>query len=458
MTTKEFNQLVSDSPHRDILSAVKIPVTFNHLGIEREFIGVKKLYNFILEQVTGWDEIAKEIDIAAQDCPDFFRDQRDKIANLLSFLIAQSKEFINPDWNPIEVTQVVVDHLKRMGKSYLPSDSIEVKLLVELYKKQPILTQGAHDYFTNQIDRNSQFNKFYLRGILIAADFLNNEKGTRAYDFKGLQTSNFASIKNNFERRVSNAEKEAELKIETLTQQIESAETAFTEIKNKGNAEFSEVISAKTKEFSELVTRFLNDSGSIHNQFNADAEINLKKAVQGFDDFHNSSAQKVIELENTYKENLKLQGPAMYWKERAESLKKQGWNSFYWTMGLVFLAGGSLFTLLWISPDTIYSSFFSNDKSAAIRWSIVFITFISIIAVSIRATMKVMFSSFHLARDCEERYTLTYFYLSLLKDSNVDDKDRQLIMQSLFSRAETGLLKDDASPTMPNDFVTKIFK
>jgi hypothetical protein len=69
--------------------------------------------------------------------------------------------------------------------------------------------------------------------------------------------------------------------------------------------------------------------------------------------------------------------------------------------------------------------------------------------------MKVMFSSFHLARDCEERHTLTYFYLSLLKDSKVDDKDRQLIMQSLFSRAETSLLKEDSSPTMPNDMTSK---
>jgi len=66
-----------------------------------------------------------------------------------------------------------------------------------------------------------------------------------------------------------------------------------------------------------------------------------------------------------------------------------------------------------------------------------------------------MFSSFHLARDCEERHTLTYFYLSLLKDSKVADSDRQLIMQSLFSRADTGLLKEDSSPTMPNDVVNK---
>ena len=78
-------------------------------------------------------------------------------------------------------------------------------------------------------------------------------------------------------------------------------------------------------------------------------------------------------------------------------------------------------------------------------------------AFSIKVVSKVMFSSFHLARDSEERYTLTYFYLALLKDSNVTSDEKQLIMQSLFSRADTGLLKEDSSPTMPNDMVGKIF-
>ena len=108
-------------------------------------------------------------------------------------------------------------------------------------------------------------------------------------------------------------------------------------------------------------------------------------------------------------------------------------------------------------PDEIYTSFFADDKSAAIRWSIIYVTFISFMAFCIRAITKVMFSSFHLARDSEERNTLTYFYLSLLNDSKVEKEDRQLIMQSLFSRADTGLLKDDSGPTMPNDFAGKVF-
>lgn len=78
-------------------------------------------------------------------------------------------------------------------------------------------------------------------------------------------------------------------------------------------------------------------------------------------------------------------------------------------------------------------------------------------AFCIKAITKVMFSSFHLSRDCEERYTLTYFYLSLLKESNIDAEEKKLIIQSLFSRAETGLLKEDGSPTMPNDVVGKFY-
>jgi hypothetical protein len=37
----------------------------------------------------------------------------------------------------------------------------------------------------------------------------------------------------------------------------------------------------------------------------------------------------------------------------------------------------------------------------------------------------------------------------MIKDSSIDKDDRHLIMQSLFSRADTGLLRDDSSPTMP---------
>ncbi len=68
----------------------------------------------------------------------------------------------------------------------------------------------------------------------------------------------------------------------------------------------------------------------------------------------------------------------------------------------------------------------------------------------IRVFSKLSFSSYHLSRDSEERRQLTMVYLALLKKDAITDKEKQIVLQSIFSRTDTGLLGDDSSPTMPN--------
>ena len=57
-------------------------------------------------------------------------------------------------------------------------------------------------------------------------------------------------------------------------------------------------------------------------------------------------------------------------------------------------------------------------------------------------------SSLHLSRDAEERKQLAYVYLALRNDKVLKDDERQLVFQAIFSRADTGLFKEDSSPTM----------
>lgn len=173
---------------------------------------------------------------------------------------------------------------------------------------------------------------------------------------------------------------------------------------------------------------------------------NTKERIETFD---NTSQENIINLERTYEEILRLKKPAEYWNKRAANLNKEGWASLYWLVGLVIFGCFTLYFLLWQTPEGMLKSFFSEDKGIAIKWSIVYVTFISLIAFGIRAISKVMFSSFHLARDAEEREQLAYVYLALIKDKAIDKEDKTLIMQSLFSRADSGLLKEDSSPTMP---------
>ncbi len=154
---------------------------------------------------------------------------------------------------------------------------------------------------------------------------------------------------------------------------------------------------------------------------------------------------------------LRLKEPAEYWKTRAEKLNTEG-NSFRNLLILmIILTASSLYLLLWLTPEGMLLSFIKGQASA-IKWSIIYATFISFMIVGIRALLKAMFSSYHLSRDAEEREQLTYFYLSLRKESEINDNDKNLIMQSLFSRSDTGLLKEDSAPTMPSNLLDRIQK
>jgi hypothetical protein len=165
--------------------------------------------------------------------------------------------------------------------------------------------------------------------------------------------------------------------------------------------------------------------------------------------FDEDAKNRIKELEETYQEKLRLSKPAEYWNKRSMALKSEGWQAMKWLVGVIIFACITLYLLLWFTPKDMLENIFKGSSSA-IRWSIVYITFISFLAIGIRAISKVMFSSFHLSRDAEEREQLSYFYLALMNEGAIEEKEKHLIIQSLFSRADTGLLKEDSSPTMPN--------
>ena len=83
---------------------------------------------------------------------------------------------------------------------------------------------------------------------------------------------------------------------------------------------------------------------------------------------------------------------------------------------------------------------------------------VSVAVYIIRLFVKLALSSYHLARDAKEREQLTYVYLALNKEKAIATEERNIVLQSIFSRADTGLLKGDSSPTIPDGVVSQILK
>lgn len=184
---------------------------------------------------------------------------------------------------------------------------------------------------------------------------------------------------------------------------------------------------------------------------NAKFAEHLKAADDLAKKFEQDYQNRIGVLEETYTKLLQLKGPAEYWDELAKSYRSRGW----WLLGAVVLIGvvvfGSLLALLFDCDKLPLLNHVKFD-AATVRASLIFIVLTSVAGYLLHLFTRLSISSFHLARDYRERFQLTRVYLALIKDGDIQNEEstRQIILQSIFSRSDTGLLKGDHALTMPN--------
>lgn len=155
--------------------------------------------------------------------------------------------------------------------------------------------------------------------------------------------------------------------------------------------------------------------------------------------------EKVSILENTYEEKLKLKKPAEYWAKSARRYGIQGLIGIMAIVALVIFAGFNFqdFYVAWLQGHE------TQVQLNTIQGVIFLGGIAGVYAFLMRILSRLTFSSFHLMRDAQEREQLTYLYLSLTNETEIDKESRDIVLQALFSRSETGLLAQEHGPTMP---------
>lgn len=155
---------------------------------------------------------------------------------------------------------------------------------------------------------------------------------------------------------------------------------------------------------------------------------------------------KIQELENLYQEKLRLQKPAEYWNNAAKKFRLEGIICAVLLVTSLILGAGYLsnFFTDWLTGQEL------QVKLNTIQGIVIFGTLLAVYGILIRVLSRLTFSAFHLMRDAEEREQLTYLYLSLINEKKIDERSRDIILQALFSRSETGLLTGESAPAMPS--------
>lgn len=190
-----------------------------------------------------------------------------------------------------------------------------------------------------------------------------------------------------------------------------------------------------------------------NNTFISETENWKEEITTSTSKFVNEKKDELSELIGLYEEKLKLEAPAKYWEETAQEYNEKGkrWILVTIASSLVFI--GLLTAILFLLPNPPTTLSFTSFKMTIIL-TVIISAGLFIINFFIRLAM----SAYHLATDAKERNKLTYVYLALLKDKNVEESDRSIVLQALFSRADSGLLKGDSSPTLPDGLVGQALK
>ncbi|MCB5359279.1 MULTISPECIES: DUF6161 domain-containing protein [Vibrio] len=207
---------------------------------------------------------------------------------------------------------------------------------------------------------------------------------------------------------------------------------------------FSEVSELKI-DFREWESETKASSTKLHRVNKKLNARTIRKQNKSFDGHLHTWTETISELENTYEEKLRLKKPAEYWKTAAEKYRTQGFIAaiLLGVICLIALMVGIDFFKGWLTAQEL------KLKLNTLQGAILFGSIAAVFTFIVRVLAKVTFSSFHLMRDAEEREQLTYLYLSLTHESEIDKESRDIVLQALFSRSETGLLSQEQGPKMP---------
>jgi len=238
---------------------------------------------------------------------------------------------------------------------------------------------------------------------------------------------------------------------EQVTGQIKNGETALTEIQSKFNVFFDQCDGQQSDrqiQFDEFCKAYLEWKSQSETTFNQKTANQLETQQSHFEKEDADWRKRIADLEELYQKKLMLEAPVEYWKELAKKHNIAGhWFSFATALSLVAMVS-ILGEVLYKWPPAWLQS--ETWEWNTLKGSFLLLTIASLAIYVVRFLAKFAISSYHLARDAEERKQLTYVYLSLLEKKAVTPEQQQIVLQALFSRADTGLLKGDHGPTMPS--------
>lgn len=320
--------------------------------------------------------------------------------------------------NENDIRNALVDVYSRLAReprftmgSKLPRGSF----VASLAERDRDAAWSAARYFDGTLQDRGPLNAHAFDGAVAAALFEHPE---------------FANI--GLDGRVQEFEREIG-RVRSVGQETADSLDAFKRANQEFHVDATERLDALITKATEDFGLRQNSIADEHQKAKAEQEAEMAEIRRNFEN-----------LQKSFSEQLSLKEPAKYWKDMKEGYERQsillGISAIIGVGGLTWFVSN----LIYVPPALLTDS---TVQYGYIKGALLLGGALSAIIYILNLLVRISTSSLHLSRDARERYQLTRVYLALVAQGAMDEKDRGIILTSLFSRADTGLLKDGA-PTI----------
>jgi len=407
--------------NKKLLSKVELQIEDSIINFKVELKSFDEIYKFHEKERDFWDN-SNDKGGVIQAYISHFNDCLIKLDQFKNSINTFNEENLDQHWQNIK--NFLVKTSTNQGQRILFSVTSHGKFIFDLFQENQTQGESAYRYFTNYGTSNLNDLNQFIGHI-------------KAYEFENQNLSQIVKRRKLERKSLTEIQNEWKQKTQDLNISFEKQEIELLEWKNN---------------FVSTQEKWQSQKDSDHDKFFKEQKVIIDELIE-------KSKTSLSDMENTYTKKLSLEGPVVYWKERIRKYKKQGiiWISLLSTV-ITFMVF-TLVLILYNLPDAFHKKLFAGEPEA-VKGIIIFATIISFGAYLSKTFTKLTFSSFHLQRDAEEREQLTMVYLALINEGKINTEERDLILQALFSRVETGLIGADSSPSMPgiNNLLEKLIK
>ncbi len=359
-----------------------------------------------------------------------------------------------------------IQEFSKEGKKYKDNINLFIQQALENADEESI-----ESYINDNLSRELEFNTYnrtvnlisiYPKSFLMQRE-CSQEAFINIYEELGYEMlqqyiqlvkspSNFSSYLNDSKRQIL-AMKFLLYKTDHHSSTKLKRDLSAKNIFQMNSEHIQESISEIVKEKDDYIN-YMNEQKDNYNNWFSETENKLNE-------FTAEHSNKLSNIEKTYEAKLKIEEPAKFMLEQSKKYKK----SFYlWNISIVVLSILLLILLaIIVSPQVSFNDKLITisvlSKDMPVYSSIILLAMISLVVYILRIFIKMAISSKHLMEEYKQKYSLTYFYLSLVNNGSIkDEKSQNIILTSLFTKADTGLIKNDNSNELDKTLLSLLIK